>query len=235
MWSRQDLKENGKAAFKRNYGACVVVSIILGALTAASGGSSGAAKGNGNSSGVDAIRDILTNTSETTGLSVAALVALVAGMIGITVLISVIITLLVKNPFIVGCKSFFLKNSYGNASVGDVLDGFKGNYGKVVLTMFLKNLLQALGGILFVIPGIILGYSYRMVPFILAENPDMDATEVLKLSRSMMSGNKWKAFVLDLSFIGWILLSIVTCGLLAIFYTNPYMYATDAALYKAIK
>lgn len=230
MWNRQDLKERGKSAFKANYGACVVVSIILGVLTGASSG--GTSRGAGNT---DELKNIFGNASESTGLEVATLLALVAGIVGMALLIGFVINLLVKNPFIVGCKSFFVKNSDGYATVGDVLDGFKGNYGKVVLTMFLKDLLQGLATILFIIPGIILAYSYRMVPYILAENPDMEATEVLKLSRSMMSGNKWKAFVLDLSFLGWIILSLFTCGILAIFYTNPYMYATDAELYKTIK
>ena len=49
-----------------------------------------------------------------------------------------------------------------------------------------------------------------------------------------MTGNKWKAFVLDLSFIGWQLLSICTLGLLSIFYVNPYKFSTNAALYEAI-
>ena len=74
-----------------------------------------------------------------------------------------------------------------------------------------------------------------MVPYILAENPNVEATEALKMSREMMQGNKWNAFVLDLSFLGWILLTICTCGILGIFYVNPYIYATDAELYQAIK
>ena len=51
----------------------------------------------------------------------------------------------------------------------------------------------------------------------------------------MMKGHKWNAFVLDLSFFGWIVLSVLTLGLVGVFYTNPYIYATDAELYKAIK
>ena len=50
-----------------------------------------------------------------------------------------------------------------------------------------------------------------------------------------MNGNKWKAFVLDLSFIGWKLLSLLTCGVLDIFFVTPYIASTDAALYEAIK
>ena len=84
-------------------------------------------------------------------------------------------------------------------------------------------------------PGIIKAYEYRMIPYILAENPDIDTKEAFARSKEMMTGNKWDAFVLDLSFLGWILLSVCTCGILAIFWVNPYMYMTDAELYVALK
>ena len=74
-----------------------------------------------------------------------------------------------------------------------------------------------------------------MVPYIIADNPDMSATDVIKFSREMMNGNKWRAFVLDLSFIGWYILSGLTLGILSVFYVNPYIYATDAELYMALK
>lgn len=228
MWNRQDLKQKGKMAFKRNYGACVLASIILGALTAVSGESK--TGGNGAS-----LKDTLQQGVEATGLSMNTLIALVVGIIGVGIIIAFVIDTFVKNPFIVGCKSFFLNNSNENAKVSNILDGFKGNYGKTVVAMFLKGLIECVGTALFVIPGIILAYSYRMVPYILAENPEIEATEVLKMSREMMKGNKWNTFVLDLSFIGWIILSVCTLGIVGVFYTNPYMYATDAELYKAIK
>ena len=50
-----------------------------------------------------------------------------------------------------------------------------------------------------------------------------------------MTGNKWKAFVLDLSFIGWEILSVLTCGILTIFYVNPYILSTNAALYEKLR
>ena len=101
--------------------------------------------------------------------------------------------------------------------------------------MFFRDLYTFLWGLLFVIPGIIKGYSYRMVPYILTEHPDMEPEEAIRLSQQMMNGNKWAAFVLDLSFIGWELLSAATFGLLGIFYVNPYKYATDTELYIALK
>ena len=60
----------------------------------------------------------------------------------------------------------------------------------------------------------------------------MDTKEVFALNKKMMTGYKWEAFVLNLSFIGWVMLSLLTCGLLAIFYVEPYRAYTMAAFYK---
>ena len=88
---------------------------------------------------------------------------------------------------------------------------------------------------LFVVPGIMKAYSYRLVPYILADNTDIAPMDALKLSQEMMNGHRMNAFILDLSFIGWFILTLLTCGLLGIFYVNPYYHATNAELYLAIK
>ena len=230
MWNRQELKARGKDAFKRNYWPCVGVAFILGILTASSGSSARGGSDNGES-----LKNVFQNASDSMGISVGALIGIIVGIIGVGLVIGLVVSWFVKNPFEVGCRSFFLKNTMENATFGCVMDGFRGNYGRVVVTMLLRDLLIFAGTLLFVIPGIILTYSFRMVPYILAENPNVEVTEALKMSREMMQGNKWNAFVLDLSFLGWILLTICTCGILGIFYVNPYIYATDAELYQAIK
>ena len=97
--------------------------------------------------------------------------------------------------------------------------------------MFCKNLFTALWSLLFIIPGIIKSYEYRMVPYLLAENPDMDMHEAFERSKNMMMGNKFDTFVLDISFIGWRFLSALTANILDIFYVNPYVFLTDAELY----
>lgn len=74
-----------------------------------------------------------------------------------------------------------------------------------------------------------------MIPYILAENPKIERKKAFKLSKKMMKGNKWKTFILDLSFLGWELLSIFTFGLLNIFYINPYKVATTVELYEVLK
>ena len=93
------------------------------------------------------------------------------------------------------------------------------------------DLFISLWSLLLIIPGIIKSYEYLMVPYILAENPQMDRKEIFEISRRMMDGEKMNAFLLDLSFLGWIFLTVLTCGVAGILYVQPYMMATRTELY----
>ena len=73
-----------------------------------------------------------------------------------------------------------------------------------------------------------------MVSYILAEHPDMPYQEVLQMSKDIMNGQKWNAFVLDLSFILWHILGGITCGIAEVFYVAPYVNLTNAALYRKL-
>ena len=74
-----------------------------------------------------------------------------------------------------------------------------------------------------------------MVPNLLADEPGISGPEAMERSKQMMHGHKWKTFLLDLSFIGWFLLSVITLGIVNVFWTQPYLEATDAELYKVLK
>ena len=78
-------------------------------------------------------------------------------------------------------------------------------------------------------------YSYYMVPYIAAENPDMTARQAITLSRKMMKGHKWQCFVFELSFIGWEILGVLTLGVFNIFYTNPYKVASFTQYYAHLR
>ena len=104
----------------------------------------------------------------------------------------------------------------------------------VVKSMFILDIIIALWSLLFIIPGIYKSYQYRMVPYLLADNPELTAREAMDLSRVMMDGEKMNAFVLDLSFIPWQLLSAITIGIVGIIWVNPYVEATNAELYTAL-
>lgn len=156
----------------------------------------------------------------------------------VSMIISLVISIFLRNPLQVSCYRFFYKNTEDVAKLGEMKYPFvNGHYMKTVGAMLLKNLFIFLWSLLFIIPGIIKAYDYRLVGYILADNPTMSAKEALNKSKAMMKGNRWKAFVLDLSFILWrFLAGIPFFGMfIALFYIYPYMYQTDAELYRALK
>ena len=98
----------------------------------------------------------------------------------------------------------------------------------------LKGVYVLLWSLLFIIPGIIAGYSYAMTSYILAENPELTAGEAIERSKQMMSGNRWRLFCLQISFIGWEILSaLLTFGIGSLWIT-PYKQAAIAAFYREI-
>ncbi len=105
---------------------------------------------------------------------------------------------------------------------------------KASWTMFVKSIYSLLWSMT-IIGGIIKHYSYAMVPYIVAENPDISANQAITLSRRMMNGHKWEYFMLELSFIGWYFFGIITAGLGKIFFTNLYWSAILAEYYKNLR
>jgi len=142
--------------------------------------------------------------------------------------------LLISPAFALSFAMIFLALTKGiKPKVVDVFEGFK-NWLKAFLLGLLMGIFVMLWSMLLFVPGIIKALSYSMSYYILAENPDMTAREALNESKKIMKGNKWRLFVLYLSFILWALLGTVTCGI-AYIYVYPYMYATIANFYNAIK
>lgn len=130
-----------------------------------------------------------------------------------------------------GYAKFLLKQNAGQPlDVGDLFSEFD-RFGTGFAQKFLRSLYIALWSLLLVIPGIMAGYSYAMTPYILAEHPDLTASQAIQMSKSMMFGHRWDLFVLDLSFIGWSLLAAITMnlGYLAL---NPYTNAAHTVFYK---
>lgn len=244
MWTRSELKEKAKEDVKRSYWPLVLVSLIM---TVISGGvPNSSSSGNGYSADwndkVDADGIINRIGGSIRGLDwalIGSIFAIAAAVSVAVIVIAVVVSIFVLNPIEVGCKRYFVEATYGEVTtknIGVLVLAFKdGKYGNIVKTMFLKNLYAFLWSLLLIIPGIVKSYEYRMIPYILAENPDVAADEAFRLSKEMMDGEKWDAFVLDLSFIGWALLSGISCGIAGIFWVNPYMNMTSARLYETLK
>ena len=220
MWNRAELKMRGNMAFKKNYVSAVVVALLMGIFGTVSGESSA--------------RRVSENSDIYSGnlFNVGMITGLLAGIATVVILIVLVAKVFVGNLLKMGGYRFFILNQTAQPGIGTLLDGFRsGHYVNIVLTMFLRDLFTALWSLLLVVPGIVKHYEYLMVPYIIAENPAMDYKEAFQISKQMMDGEKMEAFIMDLSFLGWDILSAVTCGLLAIFYVNPYVQASFAEMY----
>lgn len=210
-----------------NLGEDLEESIFSG--NQAFGGFSGSAAERALNEGVQMAGNLFSNLP----VGVLTVVGSLGALFG---LMAVAIGIFVFNVIEVGGCQFFMENSYSKPGPGLLFSGFNGgHYSSIVLTQFLRGLFTFLWTLLFVIPGIVKSYEYYMIPYLLAENPAMEREEAFRISKQMMHGNKWAAFVLDLSFIGWIILDAITFGLVGLFWLNPYRYATKAELFYALR
>lgn len=256
MWTRKELKERAKEALKRNYWKIVLVSLI-GMLIGGGLGSSGISGGGSDIrdmasdnvkehftehenddvdwEGAEAVLDDIQMDIRPQDIVAVAFTVIVDLIVAAIVLaIGIALDVLLLNPVQVGINRFMVKSLDDTARIAEVGYTFDHNYKNGVKVMFFKDLYVVLWSLLFIVPGIYKAYQYRMVPYILGENPDMTYQEVLQRSKDMMDGQKWDAFVLDLSFILWHMLGGITCGLAEIFYVAPYVNLTDAALYSRL-
>lgn len=153
----------------------------------------------------------------------------------VSIVMTFVYQIFLANPLKVGYSRFFMENmKYHKTKYSRIFYGFyKKRYLKVVKTLGLATVYKDLWN-LTVIGGLIKKYSYRLVPYIVAENPNIRSNNAITLSRQLMRGYKWKAFLLDFSFIGWEILNILSFGILGIFFLNPYTEGANAEFYKNV-
>lgn len=118
-------------------------------------------------------------------------------------------------------------------SYGRLFDGYK-DFVRIFLACFLVGLCEAIGLILFIVPGIILMLKFSQTNYILKDDPQVSAIDAMKRSSEMMDGHKMELFILYLSFLGWIILATLTCGL-GFLFLYPYMNSTLAHFYEDLK
>lgn len=114
------------------------------------------------------------------------------------------------------------------------LFSFMDHFGTALCMNLIRGLIVVIGSICLVIPGIIFGYGLSMAGYIMAEDPDCSAVDALKRSWQLMDGHKMDLFILELSFIGWLLLTILTAGI-GIFFLNPYTEAARTSFYRQLR
>jgi uncharacterized membrane protein len=148
--------------------------------------------------------------------------------------IQLIISLAVGGPFLYSITHIFLRvNRHEAVDVGQLFEGFS-DYTRTFTAYALIMLYVFLWSLLLIVPGIIAGLGYSMTFIIMAENPGIQAGEAMRQSKEMMMGYKGELFMLCLSFIGWIVISILTLGL-GLLWLESYMYSSFVIFYYKIK
>lgn len=167
------------------------------------------------------------------GMAVVATLVyfVISGVLSCIPFISYIAVLLVSLPLAYGFTIMLLNVVRGSDVQLDTMgEGFK-DYGRILGTMLLSSVYQFLWMLLLIVPGIIKGYSYALTPYLLKDHPELKFNAAIEESMRLMSGNKMRLFLLDLSFIGWFLLGLITFGI-AMLWVNPYWSTARAAFYE---
>ena len=135
-----------------------------------------------------------------------------------------------------GIAHIYLSLARGKKNTVDIGDMFLGNknLGDNIMLGLMKNVFIALWSLLFVIPGIVKSYSYAMAYYIKYDHPEYDWKTCITESRKMMDGHKWRLFCLEFSFIGWLLLGSLVCGI-GVLWVIPYMQAANANFYDDLR
>ena len=227
MWTRGELKERAKNVLRGNYWKAFLISLVIGLTTGGSG------SGGGGRSGSDSFSDY--TGSYFSSSEMAGIIMLILGAFSVALVVAIAVQILLLNPLQVGGRRYFIQSAQYFDNRECFRYAFESyNWKGIVGTMFLKNLFIFLWSLLLIIPGIVKSYAYSMVPYILADNPNIGANRAIELSNNMTRGHKFDMWVLDLSFIGWYLLGALCLGL-GVLFVRPYDDATHAELYLTLR
>ena len=156
------------------------------------------------------------------------------GVVIISAIIGALFSIFVTDALTVGTCNYFIKNTDSKPSFRDIFSGFKVKYGRNIGTLLLVGIKSVLWTLLFIIPGIIKSYEYSIIPYILADDPEISSKDAFKKAKQMMKGNKWRLFKLEFSFIGGFVLCVLTLGI-GTFFLIPYLNAANAEFYVELK
>ncbi len=176
-------------------------------------------------------RTLPQNVYYTTGSwALSGLAMTVSTIITILAVLAVILMIVVGGVVETGYARYNMEMVNGAPSgIRDLFTDFS-RWGTCLLMQIIRSIIILIGSILLVVPGIIASYGMRMAPFILAEHPDYTGWQAIKESWDMMKGHKWRFFCLEISFIGWAILSGIICGI-GLLWLTPYRYASYSIFY----
>lgn len=226
MMKSKELRAKAWDSLKGKYWMAFLVCLVLGLL--ASIGTSFVSFSQDVNGVVNMVDPAEMDSTMQLGALVLSGTALVSALIGFAV------NLFVGNAAEVGLANYFIKNTDSTPSFKDAFSGFKVKYGRNIGTLLLAGIKIVLWTILFIIPGIIKTYEYAIIPYILADDPEISSKDAFKKAKQMMKGNKWRLFKLEFSFIGWGVLCVLTLGI-GTFFLIPYVNAANAEFYAELK
>jgi len=211
-----------------------VEAVIVGLVASLLGGTASGSVSTGSSAGSASSSSGSIDLSQGVHDFESLFESIISNTVIITVLLVAIaislVVLFIGSVVRVGYARYNMKLVSGEpSSVGELFYDFH-RFGTCFVMNLVQSLLIFVGMLLFIVPGVILTYSYAMAHYILAEHPDYTATQALSESRQMMKGHKFRLFCLQISFIGWAILTAFTCGIGSLFLT-PYMEAANAIFY----
>ncbi len=168
---------------------------------------------------------------------IAILLTMAGGLLFLSLLIKLVLDILLENPLEVGADRMMIIAMEAEKPImlASLAHAFDANYLGTVKTMFMKRFFRDMWLLLFVVPGIIKGYEYMMIPYLMAENPYQSSKELFEKSKAMMKGNKLQAFKIDLYFIPLKILGLITMGLMNVFYVGPKKNLVMANFYLKLK
>lgn len=225
MWSRKELKDKAKSVLRQIYWNAFGVSIVI-SLAGGANHWERRVNSRSNNSGFSIYSNNHISDFISWRLTKAAFFTFITLMA---------LRILIGYCLEVGGRKYFVQSAQYRNNKNCFGFGFDAhNYSGIVKTMLVTKVLIFLWSLLLIIPGIIKAYAYRMVPYILADNPNIGVREAIALSNEMTMGHKFDMFVLDLSFIGWYLLGSLAFGI-GVLFVMPYDNATNAELYLVLR
>ena len=239
----QDFRKQAKEALKGNWFIAVIGGFIASLLGGLNGSGSVSFSSGGSSSGGDVSggsgNTVIPpvdggdfNVSEEM-LEILGIFLVVFGVIMVVAIIMSFVYMIIGGAVGIGYSNFNLDIIDGRkARIGTIFDSFD-QWKTGFVARLLCSIYTTLWSMLFFFPGIIAAYSYSMVHFVMAENPDMSANQAIGESKRLMKGNKWRFFCLQLSFLGWYFVGAITLGI-GYIWIIPYQQAAYAAFYREI-
>ncbi len=237
MKTTSEFREIARNALRGNWKPAVLVGLVASILGGADSGGP-EFKLNISEEGANLSFKYANQTIYSTGGSLNSDIGafLVAGAmyIAIASIVMAVVFFILGSVIEVGYAKYNLRLVSRLEASFDNLFAYFSHWQTMVAASFLRMLYTLLWTLLLIIPGIVASYSYAMIPYILAENPDLTASEAISQSKALMEGKRMDLFCLELTFIGWDLLCILTLGI-GNLWLGPYKAAARAAFYQEIK